>query len=251
MSDSEEEYGPLASTWGDQAKESPPKGWDALLDPNIKIGPNDLGSGNLHRKGKNFKPIDEELILAQRKHIQVPKKKMQEAIRKTEQALGLPESTRSNGTKKKPMNKKSTLPKQTKSAVFSTLRAPPPNPSNWSQSVLVDTPFWEQSEKTMPRQENKKEEKQSSWASTMAEINADSNWGALGSVISKKTPQETPKETKEETDSWNNNHWGTETSWNASTDRPSWLNSIPNQDADSKSRFSNPSKQRYSDYSAP
>jgi hypothetical protein len=178
--DSDDEYGPItATTWGSQvpstaASSNTPSdgkadtaGWESLLDPNIKTGPNDLGSGNLHRRGANFKPIDEELILARRLNIQIPKKKMQEAIRQTEKSLGLPEdkSTRKgNSKKKKPAsaaassperfshkplrNNSAPPPRKTLEHVPSTIRPPPPSSSNskWLQSNLVDTPFWEKKE---------------------------------------------------------------------------------------------------------
>lgn len=66
---SDDEYGPLASTWGDQAKDTNAdviEAWRSLADPNAKLGPKGLGSGGLHRRGKNYKPVDEEVILKQR-----------------------------------------------------------------------------------------------------------------------------------------------------------------------------------------
>ncbi|KAI9496247.1 hypothetical protein BDB00DRAFT_809625, partial [Zychaea mexicana] len=66
---------PLAiSSWGEQTttKEGTTEynvsaeGWAALIDPNFKLGPGGLGSGNLHRKGGNYRPVDEEYILNHR-----------------------------------------------------------------------------------------------------------------------------------------------------------------------------------------
>lgn len=168
MSDSDEEYGPITTSWGTQAPVEPakPEGWDSLIDPSVKVGPNDVGSGNLHRRGTNFKPINEELILAQRKNIQVPKKKMLEAIRATEMTLGLPE-TKEKPRKAKPKKKSGKptldkfshskphapttnyipLPPSTTRPPPSTTRPPPPatdgNSSSWLNTNLVDTPFWE------------------------------------------------------------------------------------------------------------
>ncbi|KAI9261540.1 hypothetical protein BDA99DRAFT_78906 [Phascolomyces articulosus] len=74
----EDDYAPIAvSSWGDQAKkEDPPKeenkenekknDWRSLLDPNAEVAANGLGSGGLHRQGKNYRPVDETLILQQR-----------------------------------------------------------------------------------------------------------------------------------------------------------------------------------------
>ena len=67
---SDDEYAPIATTsWGDQAKdeaEKPAGDWSSLENPNAKLGPSGLGSGDLHRKGRNYKPIEETLILKQR-----------------------------------------------------------------------------------------------------------------------------------------------------------------------------------------
>ncbi|KAK4521514.1 protein transport protein gos1 [Mucor velutinosus] len=180
MSDSsDEEYGPITASWGTQVPvEEPAKseGWDSLIDPNVKVGPNDVGSGNLHRRGTNYKPINEEIILARRKNIQVPKEKMLEAIRETELSLGLPESKekpRKGKPKKKPTGKPKKKPtgkpapaKCSNTRPYtpttnyvsappppSTTRPPPPpstNGSSWSNTNLVDTPFWEKKSNTPP-----------------------------------------------------------------------------------------------------
>ncbi|KAG1467698.1 hypothetical protein G6F56_004262 [Rhizopus delemar] len=49
----------LVSNWSTDS-------WHTLTDPDFKLGPNDLGSGQLHRRGKNFIPISEEHVLANR-----------------------------------------------------------------------------------------------------------------------------------------------------------------------------------------
>ncbi|KAI8367045.1 hypothetical protein BD560DRAFT_447735 [Blakeslea trispora] len=387
MSDSEEEYRPLAATWGDQAPTTAQQDWNSLLDPTIKAGPNNLGNGNLHRKGKNYKPIDEEYILAHRKNIQVPKKEMKEAIRKTEEALGLPESKRTTNTKKKPGNsrKNSTVPhasqpsqktalspKRSKPLELMTIRSPPLNDEvglKWSQAALVDTPFWEQKDKSTLTNKHDNDMAHPSWTSReshttsppvsssqttathdtasppsvtepspplkqTSEKPSTNGWDFLDSITKAKqgSHKETvrPAATKDDRteeqnkggwgeietpskDDWNNTssenlwststadaqdsgwntpsesnaNWSTDSSWNTSldahsgkaakngwdttsatdtqsdsnsipSDRPSWLNTIPNQsshnqrqssNSDRLSRFSNPSKQRYSDYS--
>ncbi|ORX57587.1 hypothetical protein DM01DRAFT_349422 [Hesseltinella vesiculosa] len=76
---SDDDYTPIAmASWGQQQMTPEPQassnenesnateGWQSLVDPNVKIGPNQLGSGGLHRKGKNYKPINEDDILKQR-----------------------------------------------------------------------------------------------------------------------------------------------------------------------------------------
>ncbi|KAG2224750.1 hypothetical protein INT45_009065 [Circinella minor] len=79
-SGSDDDYEPIAVTsWGDQTKkeleltvtkqkeENDVKNdWNALLDPNAKVSETGLGSGGLHRQGKNYQPVDETLILQQR-----------------------------------------------------------------------------------------------------------------------------------------------------------------------------------------
>lgn len=147
MSDSEEEYGPICATWGSQTpttteSNQPTDAWKTLLDPNIKVGPNDLGSGNLHRQGRNFKPIDEEYILAQRNKVQIPKKKMKQIIKQSsvnDNSTPPPQKKKSNST---PTSQKSPKSKHAHIPEFTTLRPPQQN-SVWSSTNLVETPFWE------------------------------------------------------------------------------------------------------------
>lgn len=174
---SDDEYAPIEATaWGSQTplqadSQSEAKGWDSLIDPSVKEGPNNLGSGNLHRKGTNFKPIGEDLILAQRLNKPVGKKKMQDAIRETEANLGLPQGKdRKQRSKKKPQvdtsasNSRKFSHQTTFSSSSTTNRQPKPTNhvevpsttrvpklsenavdgggSKWLQSSLVDTPFW-------------------------------------------------------------------------------------------------------------
>ncbi|KAL9552927.1 hypothetical protein MBANPS3_003543 [Mucor bainieri] len=201
MSDSsDDEYGPITASWGTQAPvEEPakPEGWDSLVDPNVKVGPNDVGSGNLHRRGTNYKPIDEELILARRKNIQVPKQKMLEAIRETELSLGLPES-KEKPRKGKPKKKLTGKPASDKFSYTkpytpttnyvsappppSTTRPPPPpstNGSTWANTNLVDTPFWEKKDNAPPtiQSYNHSNSKQAvdnkAWAAAVKEVVSD------------------------------------------------------------------------------
>ncbi|KAI7856459.1 hypothetical protein BDC45DRAFT_502787, partial [Circinella umbellata] len=87
---SDEEYAPIVATaWGDQAgtnttattaennenEDNGPKSWNDLIDPTFKVQANGLGGGNLHRKGRNYKPVDEQVILNQRHRIPNPPKK--------------------------------------------------------------------------------------------------------------------------------------------------------------------------------
>ena len=84
---SDDEYAPIVATaWGDQAatttatennenKDNVPKSWNDLVDPTFKVQANGLGGGNLHRQGRNYKPVDEQFILNQRHRIPNPPKK--------------------------------------------------------------------------------------------------------------------------------------------------------------------------------
>ncbi|KAI9493434.1 hypothetical protein BDB00DRAFT_872323 [Zychaea mexicana] len=75
----DDDYAPIvASSWGDQkkptdnsndgnnAKQDKVNDWASLIDPNAKLGNNGVGSGDLHRRGPNYRPVDETLILRQR-----------------------------------------------------------------------------------------------------------------------------------------------------------------------------------------
>ncbi|KAI9314041.1 hypothetical protein BX666DRAFT_1969666 [Dichotomocladium elegans] len=55
-----------ADTSGDVCGELAVGAWHTLIDHNFKDRNDGLGSGNLHRAGTNFKPVDEEAILRQR-----------------------------------------------------------------------------------------------------------------------------------------------------------------------------------------
>lgn len=69
---SDDEAPPLQiSSWGNQTMNSsapadPLSGWHSLVDPNFKVKPGGLGSGNLHRKGSHYIPVPESVILQQR-----------------------------------------------------------------------------------------------------------------------------------------------------------------------------------------
>ncbi|KAL0079924.1 hypothetical protein F4703DRAFT_1174332 [Phycomyces blakesleeanus] len=64
LHDSSDDFGPLANTWGSQPK--PLADWNALIDPDSVKTSRGIGSGNLHRKGPNFIPVDEQVIISQR-----------------------------------------------------------------------------------------------------------------------------------------------------------------------------------------
>ncbi|KAG2237515.1 hypothetical protein INT48_005551, partial [Thamnidium elegans] len=313
MSDSEDDYGPIDTSWGLQTSNpttpNESKGWDSLVDPNIKIGPNGLGSGDLHRKGRNFKPIEEEYILAQRLNKPPPKKTLSKTTNKRDTA-----GRRDVKHKKKPEGNGSRHIQQ--SNPLSTIRVPKPTTeengaSKWLQSSLVDEPFWEKKkvydiffEATIPpptiptppktsfqRREfgiRPKPKVESVWTKPVIEKEVEQPlWGVVDKEVQpfedkgweNHTIPENGWNTKTNISNNNNNNgWGGQSNagWGEETisdwapiekntkptnstipmSKPSWLNnSIPSYGNNMRSppqhqqsRFSNPSKQKYSEH---
>lgn len=135
QTDSDSEYEDIEiAGWGDNAKQEVT--WDTLIDPSVKVKAGGIGSGDLHRKGGNFKPLSEAAILAQRLNKGAPSKK----------------STKPKKPKKKP-SAVAAPPKfgKVNRPYVPTVRpsvptrAPIKNPSasTWGSAPLSDTPFWE------------------------------------------------------------------------------------------------------------
>ncbi|ORZ03691.1 hypothetical protein BCR43DRAFT_483796 [Syncephalastrum racemosum] len=185
----DDEYGPVVATWGSQPKQqednngvSVAQAWASLKDPNAKIGPDGIGSGGLHRLGNNYRPIDEEDIVRQRKSKGQPQpKKLGPAVdkkpfHKTKRHTSFPtpappphhsqrhpnHSNYSNHEHHRPQQKQKKQqpyepsqvrrrplpPSQNASSETTSQepprRIPPKNSSNpWNSGTLVDTPFWE------------------------------------------------------------------------------------------------------------
>ncbi|GAA5800084.1 hypothetical protein HPULCUR_005506 [Helicostylum pulchrum] len=294
MSDSEDEYGPIDSSWGLQTSNpttpNESKGWDSLIDPNIKVGPNGLGAGDLHRKGRNFKPIEEEYILAQRLNKPLPKKPLSKTTnrRKDVKYKNKPDS---NGTRHvqqsnsmstirvpKPTNEENGASKWLQSSLeVANKTIPPPTPpetslqrrefgirpkpkveSVWTKPVIekeLEQPLWGAIDKSTQPFEDK------GWGSQTIPEN---DWSTETSISNNNG-----NSTNNGWGSQPNAGWGEETIFDwapiekntkptASTipmSKPSWLNnSIPSQDNNMRppqqhhqSRFSNPSKQKYSE----
>lgn len=154
--ESGDEYGPVVSSWGDQpgANQNTAGGWDSLIDPTFKIQANGIGSGNLHRKGRNFIPVAEEEILRQRNKQPAPKsKKDKENKPAPKRASRKKPSASKPGASKPPVKHnnppspappKKFGPTPSTTPAFSTLRPPPTGNSVWTSGTLVETPFWEQ-----------------------------------------------------------------------------------------------------------
>ena len=191
--DSEEEDLPLQiSSWGTQKVNDSGttevnltmEGWKSLIDPNAKIGPNGIGTGNLHRRGANFKPVDEENILNHR-------------LKKG------PIQPKAPGAKKK--KKKAPTPKPTPPPSArgrggyggrvprpppSTTRPPPSGMSatGWGAGKLAETPFWEQPARA--QQPPPQQQPSNNWQAPSS--GAAASKYATGAAASKYAPQPTP-----------------------------------------------------------
>ena len=189
--DSEEEEMPLQiSSWGTQKVNDSGttevnltmEGWKSLIDPNAKIGPNGIGTGNLHRRGANFKPVDEENILNHRlkkgplhpKEPGAKKKKKKKAP--TPRPTPPPSSARGRGAR---------VPRPPPS----TTRPPPSGISGtgWGSGKLAETPFWEQPTRQPPQQQ---QPPSNHWQAPTS--GAAASKYATGAAASKYASQPTP-----------------------------------------------------------
>ncbi|KAI9308180.1 hypothetical protein BJ944DRAFT_260729 [Cunninghamella echinulata] len=149
--DADDEYGELQmSSWGNQSTPTPQQtasfdvpitDWHKLMDPSVQIKAGEVGSGGLHRQGKNYKPVDEQAILNQRlKGTPVPSgSKSKKKGSKKKSGNGDPSVS---SVPKKNKKKSTTLRPPSSSAVRSRL---PLSNSVWGGSELASTPFWETS----------------------------------------------------------------------------------------------------------
>ncbi|RCI00449.1 hypothetical protein CU097_006863 [Rhizopus azygosporus] len=138
MTDNEDDYGPVISAWGSQTTNDPTALWHTLADPDAKPGPKGIGSGNLHRRGKNYIPISEEQILAHRLHQGATKKK----LTPNEPKIPKKKKENTNCSPKKPLQAAPKPKSLETTPSFTTLRPIKNEESNrWKQ--LVETPFWE------------------------------------------------------------------------------------------------------------
>ncbi|ORZ17129.1 hypothetical protein BCR42DRAFT_413981 [Absidia repens] len=105
--------------------------WGKLCDPKVVIK-SGIGSGNLHRKGANYKPVNEQQILNQRLKIGPPI------------PSGKKKKKRGGKSGKRPPPPPSSRPPPPSGALRppSSSRRPPLTQSAWGSS-LSSTPFWE------------------------------------------------------------------------------------------------------------
>lgn len=144
------EYGDLQmSSWGSQQPQTttfdvPINDWHKLMDPTVKVKAGALGSGGLHRQGKNYKPVDEQEILAQRLKgtpLSSGSKKKKKSKKKNGNgpSSGKPTPSLTPKIPKKKKKNSSNRPPSS-SAVRSRI---PLSESIWGKSELTSKPFWE------------------------------------------------------------------------------------------------------------
>lgn len=217
-SDEEEEIPLQISSWGTQTAtpDGTPQinvtmgGWASLIDPNVKIKPGGIGTGNLHRKGANYKPVDEQYILMQRlKNQPIPKS-----------VTGGKKKSRSRGGKSKKSSATPPPPPSTKLSAPSRYSRPAPpsgDGSAWGFGQLASEPFWEQPAAAAQQQPVANNQWQSSEASgTMASKYApkppttapasappiEQQWQpeATGTMASKYAPKPSPTQSSWQVD---------------------------------------------------
>ncbi|GAA5809117.1 hypothetical protein MFLAVUS_002521 [Mucor flavus] len=152
--DEDEEYEPLSiSGWGENAvKEEEPATWNNLIDTSIKVKAGGVGSGDLHRKGGNFKPLSEASILAQRLNKPIPGKKLSGGV-KLRGSKKKKSATPSGSVSRPPFRPPVRPVRQLAPVAYVPPARERPTdapPSSWGQAPLVETPFWEKKKPDIP-----------------------------------------------------------------------------------------------------
>ncbi|CAO3640648.1 unnamed protein product [Mucor hiemalis] len=142
------------AAWGDSAKKEEPATWNSLVDTSIKVKAGGVGSGDLHRRGGNFKPLSEETILAQRLNKPIPGKKNAAkppgAGLKKKKKKGIKPATAPTTASKFASARKPYIP----APIYKLPeRKPAANapPSTWGSKPLVEIPFWEVQKNSGPQ----------------------------------------------------------------------------------------------------
>jgi hypothetical protein len=176
----EEWNAPITASWGVPSTEQDEEtsnggstdvaGWHQLTDPNAKLRADGVGAGNLHRQGKNFKPVDEQMILNQRlgkplpkkagskaKQISVPKKSTKVSIQpiagnKAPHHVSVPGMGKKAAKKARQASVAAAAERARAHVKAAEVKGgsshthEPPVRSVWTTGAsLVTTPFWEQS----------------------------------------------------------------------------------------------------------
>ncbi|KAF7732055.1 hypothetical protein EC973_007160 [Apophysomyces ossiformis] len=140
----DDDYGPLKiSSWGDNPAtptQQQNMDWGCLIDPTVKLKPGGVGMGQLHRSGANYKPVEEDIILAQRMKV-APKKAnvptpvvVQTSTKKKKKKKASTSQTTVHIPSVRPQrHSPSTTPAQVSQAI-----------NSWGSGQLTETPFWHQ-----------------------------------------------------------------------------------------------------------
>ncbi|KAK4516065.1 chromatin structure-remodeling complex subunit RSC7 [Mucor velutinosus] len=141
QTESDSEYEDIEITgWGDNVKKEAT--WNTLIDPSVKVKAGGIGSGDLHRRGGNFKPLSEAAILAQRLSKGIPSKKSSKPKKsKKKSSVHVP-------PKPAPVLGRVNRPYVPKVKPSVPARAPIKDlsASTWGSAPLSDTPFWEKNQ---------------------------------------------------------------------------------------------------------
>ncbi|KAI8644069.1 hypothetical protein BD408DRAFT_134781 [Parasitella parasitica] len=152
-SDSEYEDEIEVTAWGENATKEKAT-WSTLIDPSIKIKAGGIGSGGLHRKGVNFKPISEQAILAQRLGTGVPSKqsassKTKKSKKKKSASIAPHQAKPAAALLPGRVNHRPYVPVIRPTAPARALARNQPG-SMWGSAPLSVTPFWEKKQE-MPK----------------------------------------------------------------------------------------------------
>ncbi|KAI8384961.1 uncharacterized protein BYT42DRAFT_281357 [Radiomyces spectabilis] len=204
----EDDYGPVMATWGSQTTDSV-TAWKALVDPEVKLGPAGVGSGNLHRRGPNYKPLTEEAILSQRMKQNAPKPKANNA--------------------KKHKDQINPPPKSPKSSTKPTIRKPFPKTNrNWApenNKPTIRKPFPKTNRNWAP--ENNKPTIPKPFPRTSRKYAAENNTGdtrrkgANTSALSNKSNAYNQRSSANESSAWTNQPLTTQPFWEAKNETTS------------------------------
>ncbi|CAO0789979.1 unnamed protein product [Mucor circinelloides] len=144
----DDEYEPIEATaWGSQSIAADGStnvslsmsGWQSLIDPNIKTKAGGIGSGQLHRRGANYQPVDEQAIIDRRLGKPIPKGGLGGSKKKKSRkpkAGGAPPPA---AAPRRPVPNSMTPPS---SSAYRGREAITTGP--WGSAQLSSTPFWEQ-----------------------------------------------------------------------------------------------------------
>lgn len=101
----EDDYEPIEiATCGDNNTKAEPPSWNNLIDSSVKIKAGGIGSGDLHRRGGNFKPLSEATILAQRLNKPIPAKKGPKSSGPSKTSGAATRKKKKKGTSAKPVS---------------------------------------------------------------------------------------------------------------------------------------------------